>query len=175
MSPNAAVLAVVAVVLGAPAPAPPNTLSLAAPGEPGIALVVSGVVRDAQSGRPLSGAKVVVFNADAHGRYTRDKAMDEPHARLRGELATDSGGRFEVRTVRPGGYAGKDIPQHVHFQVAVTGYEPRSIQMAFSDDPRMTPKWHEWARKLRFPVVSVRQVGRVAHCAVVIELTALAK
>jgi len=32
-----------------------------------------------------------------------------------------------------------------------------SCQMAFSDDPRMTPHWQYWASKLRFPVLRLQR------------------
>jgi protocatechuate 3,4-dioxygenase beta subunit len=76
-------------------------------------------------------------------------------------LKTDSAGHFEFNTIRPGGYPGAPgregeewrIPQHIHIQVTAAGYQFRNFQMVFEDDPRMTPYWHEWARKGNNPVM----------------------
>jgi protocatechuate 3,4-dioxygenase beta subunit len=57
-----------------------NTV-LAPPDEPGGPLVVSGTVRDA-AGKPIAGALIYVFHADAKGYYAPARAMDEPNARL---------------------------------------------------------------------------------------------
>jgi len=55
----------------------------------------------------------------------------------------------------------------VHFEIDAAGFAHRGFQMVFEDDPRMTPYWHEWARKGRHPVVKVA-AGR-AVCDVVLE------
>ena len=130
--------------------------------EPGQKLIVSGIVRDA-GGKPIAGALLHVFHTDAQGHYARERVMDEPHARLFAYIRTGADGRFEFSTIRPGGYPGRPdrqgeqwrIPSHVHFEVTAPGYASRSFQMVFDDDPRMTPYWHEWARKDRHPVVAV--------------------
>jgi transcriptional regulator GlxA family with amidase domain/protocatechuate 3,4-dioxygenase beta subunit len=143
-----------------------GAIALAPPGEPGTPLVVAGVVRD-ESGRPIAGATLHVFHADATGAYTAMKAMDEPNARLQGWVTTDASGRYELRTVRPGGYAeprpdvsadaGDErwIPQHVHVEVGAPGRETRRLQMVFDDDPRMTAHWRAWARDGGHPVVTL--------------------
>jgi protocatechuate 3,4-dioxygenase beta subunit len=132
--------------------------------ESGARLIVSGTIRES-NGAPVDRALLHVFHTDASGQYTRESVMDEPHARLFAYIRTRSDGRFEFRTIRPGGYPGRPdrqgeqwrIPQHVHFEVAADGYQPRSFQMVFEDDPRMTPYWHEWAARDRHPIVRVRR------------------
>lgn len=138
----------------------PGSMSLALAEEPGERLIVSGFVRD-DAGRPVEGAVLSVFQADANGHYTRAAAMDEPHARLFGFLRTGADGRFELTTIRPGGYPGRPdrqgeewrIPAHVHFHVTAAGHRPRGFQMVFKDDPRMTPRWHAWAASGNHPIV----------------------
>jgi len=135
---------------------------IARTGEPGQKLMVSGVIRDPR-GNPISSAVLHVFQTDAQGHYTRERVMDEPHARLFDFIQTGADGRFEFTTIRPGGYPGRPdrqgeqwrIPSHVHFEIDAPGFAHRSFQMVFDDDERMTPYWHEWAKKGRHPVVHV--------------------
>ena len=140
--------------------------------EPGQRLVVSGTIRD-EAGKPIAGARLHVFQTDAQGHYTRARVMDEPHARLFAFITTGADGRFEFSTIRPGGYPGTPerqgeqwrIPSHVHVEIDASGFAHRGFQMVFEDDPRMTPYWHDWARKGRHPVVKV--IGGRAVCDVV--------
>lgn len=132
--------------------------------EPGERLTVSGTVRNPR-GQPVAGALIYVFQTDTNGHYTRARVMNEPNARLFGFLKTDNAGHYEFNTIRPGGYPGAPgregeqwrIPQHIHFQVTASGSQFRNFQMVFADDPRMTPYWHEWARKGNNTVVTVNR------------------
>jgi protocatechuate 3,4-dioxygenase beta subunit len=131
---------------------------LAPPDEPGEPLVVSGTVRDTE-GKLIAGALIYVFHADAKGYYTPARVMDEPNARLFGYMKTSADGRYEFRTIRPGGYPKQPIPQHIHMLVTAAGYRDHrcrsTCQLVFADDPRMTAEWHKWAKKDGNPVLSV--------------------
>ncbi|HJR58162.1 MAG TPA: hypothetical protein VJ813_02135 [Vicinamibacterales bacterium] len=130
--------------------------------EPGLPLIVSGVVRD-DHGAPIAGAVVSVFQTDANGHYTRAAVMDEPHARLFAFIRTGDDGRFEFTTIRPGAYPGRPdrqgerwrIPAHVHFHVTAVGHAVRTFQMVFDDDARMTPYWRAWAARDQHPIVTI--------------------
>jgi protocatechuate 3,4-dioxygenase beta subunit len=142
----------------------PGRVSIVSKDEPGAPLAVSGTVRNA-AGQPIVGALLYLFHTDAQGHYARGSAMNERNARLFAFIKTDGEGRFEFKTVRPGGYPappGHDserdqIPQHIHIQVSAAGYQFRNLQMVFQDDPRMTPYWLDWARKRNHPVVTVNR------------------
>ena len=135
-------------------------ISLISAAEPGDRLTLSGTVHD-RDGKPVVGAVISVFQTDANGHYTRARVMNEPNARLFGFLKTDSLGHYEFDTIRPGAYPtesqaeSRRIPQHIHFQVTAAGFQFRNFQMVFADDSRMTPYWHEWARKGNNQVVIV--------------------
>ncbi|MBI1851491.1 MAG: DJ-1/PfpI family protein [Planctomycetes bacterium] len=140
--------------------------TLAPAGEPGEPLVVQGTVRDA-SGKPIAGVVVHVFQTDASGLYTREGTIDEANARLAGWIATDDGGRYEFRSVRPGGYpkprssvpanAGDQrwVPAHVHVAVTTPGGASRRFEIVFDDDPRMTPYWRQWAKDNDYPAIAL--------------------
>jgi len=146
-----------------------STATLIPPDEPGDQLIISGTVRS-EDGQPVAGARVFVFQTDAHGCYSPSDAatrrMDEPNSRLFGMMVTGADGRYEFRTVRPGGYPfpRKDIPEsdplrfipaHIHFEVTAGGYSLRRFQLVFDNDPRMTPEWHRWAKRDNNPVMRV--------------------
>lgn len=155
-----------------------STATLTPPDEPGDQLIISGIVRNAE-GKPVAGARMFVFQTDAHGCYSPSDAatrrMDEPNSRLFGMMVTGADGRYEFRTVRPGGYPfpRKDIPQsdplrfipaHIHFEITAAGFSMRRFQLIFDDDPRMTPEWHSWATKENNPVVkATRDQNGIQH------------
>lgn len=103
-------------------------------GEP---LYIHGAVRDLD-GKPVPGAVLDVWQADAEGAYEAQLDVDE--ARLRGKFASRDDGTYCVRTIAPKGYTipmdgtvgdliGRtDIshfrPAHVHFLVTAPGFEP---------------------------------------------------
>jgi protocatechuate 3,4-dioxygenase beta subunit/putative intracellular protease/amidase len=143
---------------------PRSVQRITTPDEPGQPLTLRGTVRDGQ-GHPVAGALLKVFQADAAGRYTTDAAMDEPNARIFAYLCSDSSGRFELSTVRPGGYADsvtlngvqRQIPAHIHINITAPSYQARAVQIVFADDPRLDAYWKEWAKKRGHPVVRLEK------------------
>ena len=91
-------------------PATTWDVSLAPEGEPGERFVMEGIVRSVD-GRALPNAKVFVYHADSKGMYSG--AGSGP--RLASKLRTDAEGRYRIRSVFPGAYAG--APAHVHFVI----------------------------------------------------------
>jgi hydroxyquinol 1,2-dioxygenase len=106
-------------------------------GVEGDPLFVHGTVRDLD-GRPVAGAVLDVWQADADGAYEAQLEVDE--ARLRGRFRSREDGTYCVRTIAPKGYtipmdgtvgaliSRTDIseyrPAHVHFRVDGPGFEP---------------------------------------------------
>lgn len=93
------------------------------------------------AGSPVRDAKIVVWQANARGRYAHpsdaNPAPLDPNFEGFAVLRTDELGRYRLKTIRPGGYAagaGERRPAHIHFDV--TGRQDRIItQMYFADDP----------------------------------------
>lgn len=77
----------------------PATLPMRAD-EPGERMVLAGQVRSLDS-RPLAGAEVDVWQADAAGFYS---GFGGPEGNLRGVVLADADGRFEITTVKPAPY-----------------------------------------------------------------------
>ncbi|MCM2270175.1 MAG: hypothetical protein NDJ75_08735 [Thermoanaerobaculia bacterium] len=115
---------------------------IAPAGEAGEPLVIDGVVRR-DDGAPAAGVVVYAYQTDASGIYPRATApvgeAGRRHGRLRGWAKSDADGRFSFLTVRPAGYPGTDIPQHVHLHVIEPGRCTYYIDdVTFDDDPRLT-------------------------------------
>jgi protocatechuate 3,4-dioxygenase beta subunit len=64
--------------------------------------------------------------------------MGNRDPRLYALLRTDPEGRYSFRTIRPASYPGTRVPQHIHYEVAAEGHEPRIFEIVFEDDPFVT-------------------------------------
>src|ERR1700686_2641561 len=93
------------------------------------------------AGEPVRDAKVEVWQANAHGRYTHpsdpNPAPLDPNFEGSAVLTTDAEGRYRFKTIKPAAYpAGPDLirPAHIHFQIS--GRQDRLItQMYLENDP----------------------------------------
>jgi protocatechuate 3,4-dioxygenase beta subunit len=107
-------------------PRSPQRVSLLEPGVGGDTLHVAGRVltRDC---RPLAGAVLEFWQADAQGRY------DTAGFRLRGHQLADAEGRWDLTTIVPALYPGRT--RHIHVKVAAAGRPPLTTQLYFPGDP----------------------------------------
>ena len=88
-------------------------------------------------GRPVSGATVELWQANAFGRYAHSRdtsaAPLDPNFQGYGAVRSDEQGRYRFRTIRPGLYTGR--ARHLHFYVAGPGFERIPMQMYFGGEP----------------------------------------
>jgi protocatechuate 3,4-dioxygenase beta subunit len=114
-------------------------------GEPlGERIVVTGRVLDSD-GRPVPNTLVEVWQTNAAGRYIhlRDQhpAPLDPNFTGAGRCLTDSDGRYEFVTIKPGAYPWRNHhnawrPAHIHFSVFGRAFTQRLVtQMYFPGDP----------------------------------------
>lgn len=114
-------------------------------GEPlGQRILVHGRVLDSD-GRAVPDTLVEVWQANAAGRYRHHvdqwPAPLDPNFTGLGRTITDSQGRYEFTTVRPGAYPWKNHynawrPAHIHFSLFGRAFTQRLVtQMYFPDDP----------------------------------------
>jgi protocatechuate 3,4-dioxygenase beta subunit len=99
-------------------------------------LTVSGRVLGLPDCRPLPGALVEVWQADAKGVYTLaggDKP--DPDCLLRASVKADAEGRYRYRSILPGEYPGR--PRHIHYRVSRPDLRPLVTQLYFQGDPRV--------------------------------------
>jgi protocatechuate 3,4-dioxygenase beta subunit len=122
-----------------------NDLTKQHEGEPlGERIRVSGRVLD-ESGRPLRGALVEIWQANAAGRYRhevdRHPAPLDPNFSGAGRCLTDDEGRYAFTTIRPGAYPWRNHdnawrPAHIHFSLFGRMFAERLVtQMYFPGDP----------------------------------------
>ncbi|HEV3183938.1 MAG TPA: intradiol ring-cleavage dioxygenase [Xanthobacteraceae bacterium] len=107
-------------------PSSPQRADLREPGMAGRPLDLSGFVLN-RACRPIAGALIDAWQADDTGRY------DNAGFRLRGHLFTDADGRFRLRTIVPGAYAGRT--RHIHVKVQPAGGRLLTTQLYFPDEP----------------------------------------
>ncbi|HMB71060.1 MAG TPA: intradiol ring-cleavage dioxygenase, partial [bacterium] len=99
------------------------------PGEP---LRIEGTVYG-PDGKPAPGTIVYAYHTDVGGLYP---PAETRHGALRGWARADGDGRYRFDTMRPGGYPGTSIPQHVHMHVIEPGRCTYFIDdLLFRDDP----------------------------------------
>jgi len=103
----------------------------------GIVTHVAGHVLD-RNGRPVSGARVEIWQCDANGRY-HDPRDDNP-ARADddfqgyGQTATAADGGYRFRTIRPVPYPGRTA--HIHFKISGQGIDELVTQLYVAGEPR---------------------------------------
>jgi protocatechuate 3,4-dioxygenase beta subunit len=114
-------------------------------GEPlGERILVTGRVLESD-GRPVRGALVEIWQANAAGRYVhavdQHPAPIDPNFTGAGRCLTDDEGRYEFVTVKPGAYPWKNHPNawrpaHIHFSLFGRAFTDRLVtQMYFPGDP----------------------------------------
>lgn len=107
-------------------------------------LIVHGFVRD-ELGRPVAGALVEVWQANAGGRYRHRNdqylAPLDPNFGGCGRMLTGADGHYAFRTIKPGPYPWRNRindwrPSHIHFAISGDGWCQRLVtQMYFEGDP----------------------------------------
>jgi protocatechuate 3,4-dioxygenase beta subunit len=114
-------------------------------GEPqGERMYVSGRVLD-ENGRPIPNTLVELWQCNAAGRYLHkndqhDAPLD-PNFTGNGRTLTDSEGRYQFLTIKPGAYPWRNHhnawrPAHIHFSLFGQAFTQRLVtQMYFPGDP----------------------------------------
>jgi protocatechuate 3,4-dioxygenase beta subunit len=107
-------------------------------------IVVSGRVVD-EDGRPVRGALLEIWQANAAGRYAHEvdqhPAPLDPSFTGAGRTLTDDEGRYRFVTIKPGAYPWKNHPNawrpaHIHLSLFGRAFAQRLVtQMYFPGDP----------------------------------------
>ncbi|MBC6404412.1 MAG: protocatechuate 3,4-dioxygenase subunit beta [Rhodospirillales bacterium] len=116
-------------------------------GDPiGERILLEGGLTD-EAGRPVPGALVEIWQANAAGRYIhreeRHPAPLDPNFLGAGRAVSDAGGSYRFVTVKPGSYPWNNHrnawrPAHIHFSIFGAGIAQRLItQMYFPGDPTL--------------------------------------
>ena len=100
-------------------------------GHPGTPLILRLKVVDASTCKPINGATVDIWHADAAGNYSGFGAGSGSRTFMRGIQRTDANGVATFRSVYPGWYQGRTV--HIHVKVHVRGRVVHTGQLFFSD------------------------------------------
>ena len=100
-------------------------------GKSGARLALHLSVVNASSCRPIKGAAVEIWHADAGGVYSGFGAGSGNRTFLRGVQRTDASGVAIFQTIYPGWYQGRTV--HIHVKVHVGGNVVHTGQLFFSD------------------------------------------
>jgi protocatechuate 3,4-dioxygenase beta subunit len=100
-------------------------------GHPGTPLFLQLAVVDASTCKPIKGAAVDIWHADAAGNYSGFGAGSGSRTFMRGIQKTDARGLASFRTVYPGWYQGRSV--HIHVKVHVRGNVVHTGQLFFPD------------------------------------------
>jgi protocatechuate 3,4-dioxygenase beta subunit len=134
---------------------PSAELVAKAAGEP---LEITGVVVDSRC-RPLPGARIEAWQANAEGEYGPPQGTGSGAVRccyLQGAVRTDAAGRYLVETIKPGnGGPAPGEAGHIHFWVAHSGARSLSTELNFAGSPD--------ARSTDGPVATLQDEGGRLH------------
>ena len=97
-------------------------------------LTVTGIITGAPDCKPLAGAIIEIWQADAKGAYTQvtRERKDDPRCLLRATLSSGADGRYVFRSVLAGEYPGR--PSHIHYRVSMKGYRTLVTQLYFGSE-----------------------------------------
>lgn len=100
-------------------------------GKTGVPLLLRLAVVDASTCRPVKGAAVDIWHADALGVYSGFGAGSGSRTFLRGIQRTDAHGLARFRSIYPGWYPGRTV--HIHVKVHIAGNVVHTGQLYFPD------------------------------------------
>jgi Protocatechuate 3,4-dioxygenase beta subunit len=118
----------------------PSRIQIAAKGEPGERLILSGHTLG-PDGRPLAGVEVYAYHTGADGLYRRDRYTPEwpsKPPRLQGTLRTAGDGSYQIDTIKPAAYPSRNNPAHTHFKLRAPGFPEQGETIWFEGDPLLT-------------------------------------
>jgi protocatechuate 3,4-dioxygenase beta subunit len=103
----------------------------------GTVTYVAGRILNA-AGRPVSGARVEIWQCDVNGRYhyVNDRGTNRPldeNFQGYGRTVTDAAGNYGFRTIRPVPYPGRT--PHIHFAISDAGLPRFTTQMYVAGEP----------------------------------------
>jgi len=114
----------------------PSKTQIAATGEPGERLFISGKVLGNDCQTPLPGAVIEVWQADDDGCYHHPSSCGQENFKLYGQMVSNTSGNYEFETILPGKYLnGSDFrPSHIHFKITGPDQKALITQLYFEGD-----------------------------------------
>ena len=105
-------------------------------------IYVAGRIRD-QTGKPIKGARVEIWQANAYGRYSHPRHENtnlklDPNFLGFGHFLTGEDGAYRFRSIKPAPYPDSAAwvrPPHIHFAVFPPSGGEWTTQMYFAGEP----------------------------------------
>jgi protocatechuate 3,4-dioxygenase beta subunit len=128
-------------------------------------LYLSGRVLDTR-GRPIPGARLELWQANAHGRYIHSADGEasgplDPNFQGYASLRTDDQGRYRIKTVKPAPYTGRTA----HLHVNVEGGRAKLTTQMFFEGERLNERdgLYRWLSREDRGAATGRWAERSAH------------
>jgi protocatechuate 3,4-dioxygenase, beta subunit len=134
-------------------------------------IAVGGRVLD-ESGKPVRGALIELWQCNSAGRYTHERDLHDapldPNFSGAGRALTDSEGRYQFFTIKPGAYPWGNHenawrPAHIHYSLFGLGILSRLVtQMYFPGDPLLAydPIYQSTSESARNRLVAQFELAR---------------
>lgn len=125
---------------------------VAGPTEAGERMIVTGVVRSADTGEPMPRVIIYAYQTDAMGLYSRGTPESEwsrRHGLLRGWVKTGVDGRYAFHTIKPAPYPDQTMPAHIHLTIGEPGKQPYYIDDVVFDGEAYVDAKYRAAQELR--------------------------
>lgn len=101
-------------------------------GKPGMPLQLDLTIVDADTCRPIPGASLEVWHADATGNYSGFGSTRSNTTFLRGAQIADDNGKVTFQTLYPGWYQGRAV--HIHLKAHNGGNRVHTTQLFFDEN-----------------------------------------
>lgn len=149
-----------------------NIILLAPADEPGQRLIINVTVTDKETGNPIPGAEVYLYQANASGEYHPSDSNDESTAKLSGIITTGKDGRFVIKTILPGEYE-EPGNRHIHIHYArAKNFEQTGGVILFEDN--VNDEVRKWAEETGFgTIIDIEKVNGTLTGNLNIKLTPL--
>jgi len=122
-----------------------SKIDLAAEGEPGERMIISGTVYEKDGVTPAKDALVYLYQTDQRGVYSDDTCF-AACPKLFGYLKTDAKGGYEINTIKPGYYPDIKAARHIHVVVMAPGKIEYDVNFLFYGDSLLAD-WQLESRK----------------------------
>ncbi len=109
----------------------------------GVVMLIQGRIWSFQTKKPIQGAVLDIWQANAAGRYDNDDASNPPAPKVflnRARLLTDESGYYEFETIHPGHYPLDETrlrPAHIHYRISHPNHKTLVTQLYFKGDPNI--------------------------------------
>lgn len=116
-----------------------SVMNIAGDDEPGERMIIKGKVFKKDGTTPYENVLIYAYHTDDKGYYSKkgkETGVQKFHGHLHGWCKTDTGGNYEIHSIRPSRYPGNSAPAHIHSAVKLPDAdEPFYINdFVFKDD-----------------------------------------